>query len=93
LVPEVVLVLYPALKDSAEEAATFSNIGAVYDALSEKQKALDYFQQALSLSRAMGDRINKLDFVDLLLLIQPTDRRSHFDLVSSTGFIKVRQCQ
>ena len=77
MVPEVVLFLYPALKDSTEEAATLSNIGAVYDALSEKQKALDYFQQALSLSRAMGDRINKLDFVGLLLSIQPTDRRSH----------------
>ena len=77
MVPEVVLVLYPALKDSTEEAATLSNIGAVYDALSEKQKALDYFQQVLPLSRAMGDRCNKLNFVGLLLSIQPTDRRSH----------------
>ncbi len=42
--------------DRSGEATTLSNIGAVYDALGEKQKALDYYQQALHLDRAVGDR-------------------------------------
>jgi CHAT domain-containing protein/tetratricopeptide (TPR) repeat protein len=42
--------------DRAGEAATLNNIGHVYDALGEKQKALDYYQQALPLRRAVGDR-------------------------------------
>ena len=33
-----------------------NNIGGVYKSLGEKQRALDYFNQALSLRRAMGDR-------------------------------------
>ena len=35
---------------------TLNNIGAVYDDLGEKQKALDYYNQALPLRRAVGDR-------------------------------------
>jgi CHAT domain-containing protein len=42
--------------DRAGEATTLNNIGHVYDALGEKQKALDYWQQALPLSQAVGDR-------------------------------------
>lgn len=38
------------------EAVTLLGIGRVYDALGEKKQALDYFQQALPLSRAVGDR-------------------------------------
>lgn len=34
-----------------------NNIGKVYDDLSEPQKALDHFNQALPLARAVGDRI------------------------------------
>jgi CHAT domain-containing protein len=40
--------------DRAGEATTVNNIGGVYDDLGEKQKALDYYQQALSLRRAVG---------------------------------------
>ncbi|WP_416242438.1 tetratricopeptide repeat protein, partial [Anabaena cylindrica] len=32
------------------------NIGKVYSDLGEKQKALEYYNQALPLSRAVGDR-------------------------------------
>ncbi|HAX74609.1 MAG TPA: hypothetical protein DCY88_01935, partial [Cyanobacteria bacterium UBA11372] len=38
------------------EATTLNNIGAVYNSLGEKQKALDYLNQALPLLRAVGDR-------------------------------------
>ena len=35
---------------------SLNNIGAVYDALGEKQKALDFYNQALPILRAVGDR-------------------------------------
>jgi tetratricopeptide (TPR) repeat protein len=38
------------------EAKILNNIGRVYDALGEKQKALDFYQQSLPLRRAVGDR-------------------------------------
>jgi tetratricopeptide (TPR) repeat protein len=44
------------VEDRNGEAVTLSNIGAVYSDLGEKQKALDYFQQALTLRRAVEDR-------------------------------------
>jgi CHAT domain-containing protein/Tfp pilus assembly protein PilF len=37
-------------------AIDLNNIGFVYDALGEKKKALGYYQKALPLSRAVGDR-------------------------------------
>ena len=33
------------------EATTLNNIGGVYDSLGEKQKALDYYNQALPITR------------------------------------------
>ncbi|MEG4584099.1 CHAT domain-containing protein [Microcoleus sp. MOSTC5] len=38
------------------EATTLNNIGLAYNDLGEKQKAKEYFNQALPLFRAMGDR-------------------------------------
>jgi tetratricopeptide (TPR) repeat protein len=56
-------LLYRAVGDSEAlrrnrggEATTLNNIGLVYNALGEKQKALDYYNQALPLRRAVGDR-------------------------------------
>ncbi|MBG1267454.1 CHAT domain-containing protein, partial [Nostoc sp. WHI] len=45
-----------AVGDRTGEATTLNNIGAVYSALGEKQKALDFYNQALPLIRAVGDR-------------------------------------
>src|SRR5438132_6940202 len=42
--------------DRAGEAITLSRIGLVYSDLGEKQKALDYYNQALPLHRAVGNR-------------------------------------
>jgi len=42
--------------DRGGEAITLNNIGGVYDALGEKQKALDFYNQALPIRRAVGDR-------------------------------------
>ena len=48
-------LLYRAVGDRGGEAATLNNIGRVYDALGEKQKALDFYNQALPILRAVGD--------------------------------------
>ncbi|MGB6294858.1 MAG: tetratricopeptide repeat protein, partial [Rivularia sp. (in: cyanobacteria)] len=53
---EAALVLWEKLGDKKLQAVTLNNIGGVYDALGEKQKALQYFNQALPMSRAVGDR-------------------------------------
>ncbi|MFN8489742.1 MAG: tetratricopeptide repeat protein [Caldilineaceae bacterium] len=36
-----------------------NNIGFVYSALGEKQKALDFYNQALPLRRAVGDKVGE----------------------------------
>ena len=48
-------LLYRAVGDRSGESVTFIGIGAVYDALGEKQKALDFYNQALPILRAVGD--------------------------------------
>ncbi|MEM7535449.1 MAG: CHAT domain-containing protein, partial [Chloroflexota bacterium] len=45
-----------AADDQKNRARLLTNIGAVYDALGEKQKALGYYEDALPLRRAVGDR-------------------------------------
>jgi CHAT domain-containing protein/tetratricopeptide (TPR) repeat protein len=49
-------VLFHELGDKTAEASAINDIGAVYDGLGEKQKALEYLNQALPLRRAVGDR-------------------------------------
>jgi tetratricopeptide (TPR) repeat protein len=41
--------------DRRMEATTLNNIGAVYSDLGEKQKALEFYNQALPIIRAVGD--------------------------------------
>ena len=41
---------------SGGEATTLNNIGGVYSALGEKQRALEHYEQALPLRRQVGDR-------------------------------------
>ncbi|MFM5947112.1 MAG: tetratricopeptide repeat protein, partial [Dolichospermum sp.] len=53
---EEALPLYRVVNDQKEEAKTLLGLGFVYDALGEKQKALDYYNQALPIRRAVGDR-------------------------------------
>ena len=48
--------LYRAVGDKAGEAVTLNNIGSSYNAIGEKQKALDYYNQSLPLARAVGDK-------------------------------------
>ncbi|MFE1746099.1 tetratricopeptide repeat protein, partial [Coleofasciculus sp. H7-2] len=45
-----------ATGDKAGEAVTLNNIGGVYSALGEKQKALEFYNQSLPLRRATGDK-------------------------------------
>jgi tetratricopeptide (TPR) repeat protein len=50
--------------DRGGEAATLNNIGGVYSDLGEKQKALDYYNQALPISRAVGDPYGEATILD-----------------------------
>jgi tetratricopeptide (TPR) repeat protein len=49
---EQALKLYREAGDREQEATTLNNIGSVYSALGQKQKALEYDSQSLPLSRA-----------------------------------------
>jgi CHAT domain-containing protein/Tfp pilus assembly protein PilF len=51
--------------DRRGEAMTLTNMGNVYNALSEPQKALEYINQALTVWRAIGDR--HLEAITLLI--------------------------
>ncbi|MFM6623182.1 MAG: tetratricopeptide repeat protein, partial [Dolichospermum sp.] len=53
---EEALPLYRVVNDQKQEATTLNNIGFVYDALGEKQKALDYNNQSLPILSAVGYR-------------------------------------
>ncbi|CCH93607.1 Genome sequencing data, contig C274 [Microcystis aeruginosa PCC 9432] len=48
------LKLYQQLDSKLEQALVLTSLGRIYDDLGEKQKALDYYQQALPLWRAVG---------------------------------------
>ncbi|MEG4053978.1 MULTISPECIES: CHAT domain-containing protein [unclassified Microcoleus] len=48
-----------SLGERTAEATTLNNIGLAYNDLGEKQKAKEYFNQALPLFRAMGDRVKE----------------------------------
>jgi tetratricopeptide (TPR) repeat protein len=53
---EEALPLYRAVGDTRKEAVTLNNIGYIYSALGENQKALDYYNQSLPLIRATGGK-------------------------------------
>jgi tetratricopeptide (TPR) repeat protein len=44
------------VSDKGGEATTLNNIGGVWSALGEQHKALEFFNQALPLFRAVGNR-------------------------------------
>ncbi|CAD5978954.1 hypothetical protein PCC9214_04448 [Planktothrix tepida] len=48
--------LYHAAGDKGKKALTLLGMGRINDDLGEKQQALDYYNQALPLSRVVGDR-------------------------------------
>ncbi|UGS09177.1 CHAT domain-containing protein [Microcystis aeruginosa] len=48
------LKLYQQLDSKLEQAVVLTGLGRIYDLLGEKQKALDYYQQALPLLQAVG---------------------------------------
>jgi hypothetical protein len=50
------LAIWREVTDRDEEASALANIGSAYDALGERREAQSYYDQALDLSRAAGDR-------------------------------------
>jgi CHAT domain-containing protein/Flp pilus assembly protein TadD len=53
---EEVLPLYRAVGDRRKEGLILNEIGYIYSALGEKQKALEFYNQSLPLSRVIGDK-------------------------------------
>ena len=51
--------LYQALGDREGEVITLFTLGRVYNSLGEKQKALDYYNQALPIFRTVDDRLSE----------------------------------
>jgi CHAT domain-containing protein/Tfp pilus assembly protein PilF len=58
---ETALALWREVGDKAEVAATLTDIGSVYFALSEPQKAVAFFTESLALRRAVGDSTGEAD--------------------------------
>ena len=58
-----------SLGDRTAEATTLNNIGLAYNDLGEKQKAKEYFNQALPLFRAMGDRAKEATILNNIGLV------------------------
>jgi CHAT domain-containing protein/Tfp pilus assembly protein PilF len=50
------LLISREVGDRSGEAATLTNIGAVYNSISQPQEALKYYNQSLLISREVGDR-------------------------------------
>ena len=48
------------MEERAGEALILNNIGFVYNALGERQQALEYYNQALPLNRAVEDRAGEV---------------------------------
>jgi tetratricopeptide (TPR) repeat protein len=53
---EQALSAWQAAGDSYEAALTLQTIGALYDSLRERQKALDFYNRALEIEKTVGDR-------------------------------------
>ena len=53
---EIAARLSQAANNQAKQALAFNWLGFIYSALGEKQKALDYYNQALPILRAVGNR-------------------------------------
>src|ERR1022692_3011991 len=52
--------LWHSLRDAGAEALCLHQIGSIYYNLGEPQKALDYYNQALTLRRAAGDGVGEV---------------------------------
>ena len=74
--------------DRSGEARTLHNIGLVYDSVGEKQRALDYYNQALPIERAVGNRSLEATTLTILagLMIRWGKSKKHW-------ITTIRRCQ
>ncbi|MCF3613901.1 tetratricopeptide repeat protein, partial [Planktothrix agardhii] len=85
--------LYHAAGDKGTEAVTLLGMGTINDLLGEKQKALDYYNQALPLFRAVGDRRGEkqqaLDYYNQALPLSRAvgDRRVEATTLNNIGLV------
>ena len=64
------------LGDRGGEAYTLSNIGGVYYDLGQKEKALEYYNQALPMRREVGDHEGEAVTLSNLATSTPNSGRS-----------------
>ena len=63
------LKLWQQVDDKAGLALALLGIGAVYNELGEKQKALEYFNQALPLRRTVGDKYGEANTLSNIAVV------------------------
>ncbi len=71
---EAALVLWKKLGDKKLQAVTLNYIGGVYDSLGEKQKAIQYFNQALPTNKFSGNSPKTIKVNSLALHISERSR-------------------
>jgi len=59
LLPKDHLKDEPILKDKQVHGAVLGNLGLAYNHLGESRKAIEYYEQALKISREIGDRLGE----------------------------------
>lgn len=69
--------LWHLVGDKRKEAIALSFIGKIYDLLSEKQKALDFYIQTLSLVQVVGDRASEAATLNNIGLIYDSLGEKH----------------
>ncbi len=62
-------LIYQALNEQKEEAHCLGWLGSLSNSLGDKQKALDYYLQALPLYRAVDDKDGELGMLDRMSII------------------------
>jgi CHAT domain-containing protein/tetratricopeptide (TPR) repeat protein len=60
---EEALAIWARLRDPSEESDTHNSLGIIYFELGERQRALEHFQQGLTLKRLVGDKAGEASFL------------------------------
>ncbi len=77
--------------DREKEALTLNNLGGIYSELGKKQKALEYYEQSLSLSKVLGSRLNEAKTLNYLGNIYADLGKQQVDLKTKEKALKYYQ--
>ncbi|MGB3758056.1 MAG: tetratricopeptide repeat protein, partial [Rivularia sp. (in: cyanobacteria)] len=88
---EAALVLWQKLGDKTFQAATLLGIGRIYSDLGEKQKALQFYNQALPLYREVGHRSGEATTLNNIAVIIAQQRESSPSDATEAEALKLTQ--